>query len=309
MLIWVERQQNLMINNSMLKEMVQYYFSCRFLRLLVLLPCILFPLSSSAAAISAENTYLLVVSICPPWEEMSVTICHNNATGIRNSFQERLGIPDENIHSLVNEHATYDGVQASFAWLKKYDRPNARIIIYMNMHGVLDKVDVAHSKYKKHELLVLWTKEPPFTVEAALIAKQWMRAIELRDMLDRLVSEKIVIIDACHSGAAESDLVVHHPLIARLNAREAVIVSAKPEQLAFVNAEGMMAMFTGNLMAAKAKAPNLEEAFAIARSKTIADATARCSRAGHENDPVNKCRQTPVKADPEGILRTVTFRP
>lgn len=287
---------------------MRYYFLCRFLQLLVFLPLLL-PLSSSAAAISAENTYLLVVSVCPAWEEMSVMICRNNANAIRNSFQDRLGIPDGNIYSLVNEQGTYDGVQAGFSWLKEHDSSNTRIIIYMNTHGKLDKVDMARSKHKKHELLVLWTKSPPFTIEAALIAKQWMRAVELRDMLDRLVSEKIVIIDACHSGAAESDLVAHHPLIARLNEHEAVIVSAKSEQLAFVNADGAMAMFTENLMIAKAKAPNLEEAFAAARSKTIADAKARCHRAEHEKDPVNKCRQTPIKADPEGILKTVVFRP
>ena len=76
-------------------------------------------------AMSGENTYVFAVSACPPWktkllEKYAKDIayaCRNDVELYTSSVKEALDIPPENIFTLIDEQATYEGLQK---WLIEF---------------------------------------------------------------------------------------------------------------------------------------------------------------------------------------------
>lgn len=271
-----------------------------------------FGIEKKVTPISPENTYMLAIGVCPPWkgEAMGKT-CKNDVNRMTDVFKNKYGIPEKNIQTVLDKDATYDGVKKGFAWLKSKEKNAAktRAIIYINLHGTVEGSNSILSKEKEHELMVLWTEDRPFSVDVALESKQWMKATEMREMLDSFDSEKIVIMDACHSGAAVADLDAHQSLIPNINEREAIIVSAKPSQVAHVTSDISMALFTKFLGdAIMSGAPNLDKAFDVS-AKEIAENTEETCKIvpEYEELPKKVCNQMPTKHDPHGLLKEVRF--
>lgn len=282
------------------------------MRFLLLVIIIFSSVFAQAKIISAKDTYILAIGVCPPWKKGMESYCKNAVTQIVEVLQQRINIPKDNIHIVLNAQATYAGVEKGFAWLADKANKNSRAIIYMNSHGGKEPDGSGdkfwsnfRDRYKDHEVFVLWTKDQPFSVDYAIASKQWMMAAHIREMLDNISAQKIMVIDACKAGITEDDFL--RAKVAK--AQEAFIFSSPPLSLAFTNDVYKMPLFTFNLARAIAKEDNLAEAFAKAREETIFKALRKAVtnsdcliRGGGE-----VCAQLPIKEDPDDILKQVIF--
>lgn len=258
--------------------------------------------------ISPENTYVLAIGACPLWKHEYLDVCKHSVAAVTKAFETKFAVPKKNINIITGKKATYDGVVKGAEWLKQHTNKNSRAILYINVHGG-EEVAPGDSTKKPHEMLVLWTDEKPFTQGIAIQSKQWMLSSQLRDYLDDIPSEKIVIIDACHSGAAEEDLLDHHPLIPKNNKREALIFSARTNQGAFVTEDLSMPLFTYEFTQSIMNGvQNLSTAFLESKGKTTKGAIDFCkTNPDYAKVPLKYCKQTPVKYDPHGLLEAITF--
>ena len=66
-------------------------------------------------AAESEDTYIFAASACPPWKTRLLekhtknvaNACRNDVRLFTSSVKEALGVPSENIYTLVDEQATY----------------------------------------------------------------------------------------------------------------------------------------------------------------------------------------------------------
>jgi len=76
----------------------------------------------SLFAAGAEDTYFFAASACPPWKNKLLekhaknvaNACRNDVQLFTSSVKEGLGVPTENIYTLVDEQATYcSGIESA----------------------------------------------------------------------------------------------------------------------------------------------------------------------------------------------------
>jgi len=268
--------------------------------------------------ISGKNTYVFAVAACPPWKtkllrkyakDIAYT-CKNDVELFTSSVKEALDIPYENIFTLLNEQATYEGLKKGLNEFAEKVPKGSRVIMLFNFHGELSDI-IQADESGKDEVLVLWTKDKPFTMLSALALKQWITAKELRGMIDALRADEIIItIDACHSGGAVHDILRKHGRDEDWQGREAVMVSSKAEQYSYFTMDGAHGLFTLNLSKALSSgSPTLKSAFenaAMETSKYIDINEKKCAHLLW--DILHKrmrCVQTPVAYDPTNLLPTI----
>ena len=267
---------------------------------------------SSVNSIPASDTYVLAIGVCPPWKVGMGNYCKHAVTQITEIVQQRMNIPKANIHTVLDAQATYEGVEKGFAWLQAKTNKNSRAIIYINAHGGPDPDGSGvglwnefRNRHKGHELFALWTIDVPFSIDYAIESKQWMLATHVREMLDNIIAQKIMIIEACRAGTTEDDFLRTEVA----NKHEAFIFSSPPLSVALTNIHNQIPLFTSYLVQAIAQESNLEEAFSKAKEKTILKAL----RGAINNKDClirgggDVCAQLPMKEDPDNILKQVTF--
>jgi hypothetical protein len=278
-----------------------------------------------------QNTYVLAIGVCPPWKPSAMSNdCKNSVNKVVNSLSKQLAIPQKNITLVLDKNGTYQGVVSAFTTLQNKVTANDRTFIYMNVHGGKEAQDGSSYKGHEHELLVLWTDQFPFTIESAVELKQWMTSQDLRNLLNGIKGERIVIIDACNSGYAKSDLSKAKKrkkmLAANPMQTEALIFSANANQSAnSTTFQPTMALFSNNLGNAvmQKDVKNFDEAFEIAKVQTSKDSFKICSQALAQakidkkvtatiiKELIAECDpQNPQKAskdDPNNLLKKVIF--
>ncbi|MEK6224011.1 MAG: caspase family protein [Thermodesulfobacteriales bacterium] len=271
-------------------------------------------------AMSGENTYVFAVSACPPWktkllEKYAKDIayaCRNDVELYTSSVKEALDIPPENIFTLIDEQATYEGLQKGLIEFADKVPKGSRVLMLFNFHGDLSDID-REDKPVKDEVLVLWTEDKPFTMLSALSLKQWISASELRGMIDKVKADEIIItIDACHSGGAVPDILKKHGRDKNWQGREALIMSSKSDQFSYFTLDGSHGLFTFNFSESiRSGSSNLKAAFEKADRDTIEYIELdfnqkKCSEMLWETLHKRKqCEQTPITYDPSNLLPTI----
>ena len=91
---------------------------------------------NKAETIDPENTYVLAIGSCPPWQPIR-TGCKNDVDLFVATAVKTMGIPQENVKGVVDSEATYKGVAKGFEWLKEKASDDSAVIVYYNGHGML----------------------------------------------------------------------------------------------------------------------------------------------------------------------------
>ena len=248
--------------------------------------------------IDPEDTYVLAIGSCPPWQELK-GVCKNDVDLIISTAIETMGIPSANIKTVVDSEATYKGVEEGFKWLQDSASDSSSVIVYYNGHGML--LDNIEGKGKE-EVFVLWSKEFPFAGLYAVMAKIWMTDKEFAALLNKVPGRaKLVIADTCHAGGAEEYLKYKGKRINYELEDTALIAAAEAGQLAF--ATGDYSLFTLRLSDAMRTSSNLEEAFYKAREKTVEESRGICQELKRDKSKQACKVQGPTLDDPLDIVR------
>lgn len=279
--------------------------------LILFILCFSSPLVHGAETLN-KSTYLLAIGACPPWKKIHLEACKTAVDDFTQTFKEKLSLPSKNIKVLLGKKATYDGLVKGLHWLKKKASKDSRVIFYANVHGGFAKgvASPVQTKYKLNDVLVLWTKDKPFTIATAVATGKWILVSDLRGKINKIgFSERIIILDSCHSEAAALELLDHKARILKANKNEAIIVSANTNQVAHFNKSYSMALFTEQLLkAVNEGAPDLAKAFNVSQKTTHKEAIQLCSSVKvFETIPPKVCQQRPVKNDPSRILSSIRF--
>lgn len=275
--------------------------------------------ADSPLAAEGEDTYIFAASACPPWKVKLLEkharhiadACRNDVRIFTTSVKEALSVPPGNITSLVDEQAAYDGFRQGLSDFSDNVPEDSRVILYLNFHGEISGID-QNGEPDDDEVLVLWTREKPFTTLSALSLEQWITAKELRRMMDSIdANEIVIVIDACHAGEAVPKILMKHGRGAEWKGHEAVMLSSKAGQLSYFTADGSRALFTSKLAESILSAPTLEAAIDKAAAETTAymqnethqkECTAMLSQLTHGKE---SCEQTPFAYDPAGLLPSI----
>lgn len=275
-------------------------------------------------AAGGEDTYVFAASACPPWKtellekhadaKNVANACRNDVQLFTSSVKEALGVPSENILTLVDEQATYDGLQRGLKALANKVPDDSRVILYFNFHGEISDIN-QNDEEDNDEVLVLWTREKPFTTLSALSLKQWITAKELRGMMDSVkAGEIVIVIDACYAGEAVPEILKKHGRGSDWEGKEAVILSSKAGQVSHFTADGSEALFTLEFSKSISSAPDLQSAVDKAAAETSDyiqdnDNQKKCS-AMHSEITRKKepCEQTPFAYDPTGLLPVIELQ-
>jgi len=257
------------------------------------------------AAESISQTHLLSIGICPPWKPQPASACEKSVEATGKELTQRLGIPDQNWHKLLNEQATTKGLFEKFAMLAEQIGPDDRLIIYANLHA--GSLDPSKPAGPDNDVFVLWSEEKPEVMAFAVAQGLWIEASEFARHVHQVpAGEVIFIMDACESGAVIPLFIADHPKNDKVRP-EAVVTSAKFDQFANFSADQSMALyskiFAETLATHDGPFSDLLQATA---KKTQEAAVPICDLLAADLkknglDPTS-CRQQPITHDPDEIL-------
>jgi len=285
----------------------------------VLLSAVACGVATSAAA---KQTHLLAMAACPPWKviendpkltKLMAEACEKDVATIVPALRKSFAVPEENVMTRLNEQADAPGVWKAMQELAGKAKREDRVIIYINMHG--GAMDAKYRGYDvKSEILLTYTANEPRDFSADSIADVWMTTKELRDLINEIDAEEIILIlEVCESGASLIDF--RYNLGRRYkndwNGREAIIFSSGAYQAATFNEEGTVALFTEtfarNLQ--EASSGNIRDIFENAALETHRSRRMTCMQDDNleeffDNRAVylDGCTQLPSVFDPYGLL-------
>ncbi len=276
-------------------------------------------LASPVSSASEDDTFVFAVSACPPWktkllEDHAKNIayaCQNNVEVFTTAIKEALDVPPENIFIHVDEQATYSRVEKGLKELADKVPENARVIMLFSFHGNLTDITDTEESGQKDEVLVLWTEEKPFTILSAITLKQWITARDLRQMIDAVRAEEIIIaVDACHSGQAVPDILKKHGRDSDWQGREAVMASSRGDQFSYFTVDGSYGVFTLSLTdSIRMGSLTAQQAFDNSVNRTITYIESyqeKCSKMLWEvMGKKARCEQTPISYDPTNLLSSI----
>jgi len=275
-----------------------------------ILPLVFSMLTSFAiASPQGQATHILAIGVCPPWKNQAVSICTKGVTEITNTLSERLDIPTDNQHILLNEAATTQGAVAQINTLQQNLGPNDRLIIYANLHA--GAADPSQPAGPENDVLVFWSDEEPAAIAFALAEQVWLKAHDFAELVLSIPAGEIVVfLDACESNAA-SPLFLHSLPGHQTDRPIAVVSSALATQVAQFSADGTEALFTQQLNASLASATGqLFSGVQTAAKATNEAAAQHCAQTSFAPDaPAGSCAQTPSIHDPSHLLSRIQLAP
>jgi hypothetical protein len=112
----------------------------------------------AARSIDPEKTYVLAIGSCVPWKGPHT--CRATVHLFVEAATARLAIPRENILTVTDREATYDGVVKGFTWLSRKSGPDKTVMVYHNGHGSV--LPEGSGKGNPEYVFVLWSKKFPF---------------------------------------------------------------------------------------------------------------------------------------------------
>ena len=277
---------------------------------------------------TAKTTHLFAVGVCPPWKTAPgdpdltakwAASCRNDMQVLTDALRQSLSVNDANITALIDDKGTYDAVVASLAQLAKKAQPADRVVIYLNTHG--GEIDASYKGYGvTDEVFAFYSEKEPENFSQAVIKGPWMTARALRDRIDAIAAEEIVIIiESCHSAASYKDF--RYDLGGRYKrgwkGREAIIYSAGADQIANFVESNDGALFTktfAEILAAQGE-KTLGDALQKARVETHRNIRKRCLTGPYaskmqinHSDYLTFCTQQPDAFDPYGLLDDIQLQ-
>lgn len=294
---------------------------------LVVLIC-LFCMAITGAA--RADTWLFAAAACPPWKEIPdkpdetkamAEACAQDVADIVGAFQPLWQIADNKIIQLVDTDATGPKISQALDDLAQQAKPDDRVVIYINTHG--GAIDALYAGYSaKDEVLAWYTEDEPKDPAAATQDGRWMTVRALRDKINRIAAEEIIlIIEACHAAFALNDFInnVHDGIGGRGEdwpGREAVLFSAHANQIANFTPDHRKALFTDTFASILRSGDNdtLFDAFEAARVSTHRTVRENCSKDHTHKELVQgwssyklMCTQMPQSWDPFGLLDDISI--
>jgi hypothetical protein len=136
--------------------------------------------------------YVLAVGIDKYPGAWQLKCCANDARGLTEAFTDANGkreiFAEVKTKTLIDEQATRDGIlKDGLGWLKENAKPHDVAVVYYGGHGETDAQD------RFHLLTVKW---------APGAAGATVSGDELKERLADLPCRVVLLLDACHSGAA-----------------------------------------------------------------------------------------------------------
>lgn len=285
-------------------------------------------ITKAAAQATGKTTHLFAVGVCPPWKTAPgdpdltakwAASCRNDVQLLTDGLRKNLAITDENVTALIDQKAGYDAVVSGLTRLAEKAQPADRVIIYLNTHG--GEIDASYKGYGvKDEVFAFYSEKEPTDFQQAVVNGPWMNARALRDRIDTIAAEEIIIIiESCHSGASYADF--RYDLGGRYKrgwkGREAIIYSAEGDQIANFAETNDRALFTktfAEVLEARSE-KTLGDAFQKARLQTHRNIRKRCLTGPYANQMqinhaayLTYCNQQPYAFDPYGLLDDIELQ-
>jgi hypothetical protein len=154
----------------------------------------------------------------------------------------------DHVKLLLNKEATKERVMAEIGdkWLPKLARPNDLVLIFISTHGSPSQVDLEGLNY-----LVMYNTDPDSLYATGLPLQDLASAIKHRVHSNRI----IVVVDACHSGAANTAKDMKR--VANIDSKallqgtgQLVICSSQPDQVSWESKRYENGVFTHQLIEA-----------------------------------------------------------
>lgn len=235
------------------------------------------------------ETYLLAVSICPPYRKaIPPAVCRNAAKAIVDNFEKALGIEKANIISLTDEQTTARNFLKTLAELRDKLTPADRLIVYWNGHadpfsGWADAYEQdgpiaainRNISVRNDYIMVFWTKTEPSVPALSIAQKDWLTIEEVVKAFDALPAKVALIVDSCSSARAATGFHRHAKGVDNI---DYIATAAGPEQVAQFNSKHTMALFTEQLTEALdlPMVRTFGEAMSHARVATVQTALSNC---------------------------------
>ena len=121
-----------------------------------------------------------------------------DATDFYNFLTSAGGFRKDHTRLLINERATRANILATIGdrWLPRMAHPDDLVVVYISSHGSPADMDVGGVNY-----IVAYDTDTESLYATGIPLQDLMRIIKARVHCDRVV----IILDACHSGAANTD--------------------------------------------------------------------------------------------------------
>lgn len=248
-------------------------------------------------------THLISIGICPPWKGMATTICSSSVDAMSTALAQRLSIPADNRHALLNEEATVAGLHSFLDGLPDFGADD-RVVLYALMHngsGVKGSAATAAD-----DVMVFWSEDDPKITEFALAQGKWMKATDFAAAIHALgMGELVGVFDACESAALAHDVLHNAP--ENHNLRVATVASALSGQIANMNADLTAPLFSSELVPAFTRRDTPLVTLLQSVIENVAqDAVPLCAKRAGEmrvgDGPTPNCNQTPILRDPTDLL-------
>lgn len=146
------------------------------------------PAPSLASASPQRSAYALVIGIERYRDLPSPGGARADAEAFAAVARQTLGIPDANIHVLLDDRATRGDLMKSFEWLKTNVPPNGRVYFFYSGHGAPDP--------KGASFLVPYDGDPKYLATTALAMNDVMAGLSATK-----AREVVALVDSCFSGS------------------------------------------------------------------------------------------------------------
>jgi hypothetical protein len=197
-----------------------------------------------------EDKWALIVGVSKfQRAEANLKFAAKDASDFRDFLVNEAHFAPDHVKLIVDENATKERVLAEIGdkWLPRLARPNDLVVIFISTHGSQSSLDLEGINY-----LVMHNTDPDSLYATGLPLQELASAIKQRVHARRVV----LIIDACHSGAANPTKgLTRQPRnidSAALSAGsgQLVICSSQPTEVSWESKRYPNSVFTGRLIEA-----------------------------------------------------------
>lgn len=224
-----------------------------------------------SASKPVADKWALVVGVSK-FQDPSITLKYpsKDASDFAHYLIKEAHFAPDHVRLLTDEKATRENILAQVGdkWLPRVAEPDDLVIIYVSSHGSPQTMDVGGISY-----LLAHNTDKESLYATGIPVQDLTRMIKERVHCQRI----IVILDACHSGAAKADdkgIVRSRNINAESVAQgtgQLVICSSEPNQVSWESASYPNGVFTKHLidgLKQKGEYTTLGEAFEYVRDKT-----------------------------------------
>jgi hypothetical protein len=233
------------------------------------------PVDDDAKDISGpiEDKWALVVGISKYQNgNLNLKYSAKDAHDLSDYLVREANFAPDHVKLLVDDQATKEHVMEEIGdkWLPRVARPNDLVLIFISCHGSPSQLDLEGLNY-----LVMYNTNPDSLYATGLPLQDLATVIRQRVHADRVV----VIIDACHSGAANTSKGITRTgnfdsVALSQGTGQLVICSSKPNEVSWESKRYRNGVFTHQLIEALRKNSGhakLGSAFAQLKESVLAE--------------------------------------